>query len=256
MANPSLPLPGAVLVTGATGTLGRPTVAALRAAGHQVRPLSRRSGGGRVRADLRTGRGLAAALEGVHTVVHLATTATRDVALGQTLLTAASHAEVQHLVFMSIVGVDRVPLPYYRTKLAVEHLLESGTMPYTILRATQFHELVGRLFASQRLSPILFAPAFSIQPIEVREVAAHLTNLTSGGEAVGRAGDIGGPQQQTARALAAAWRRATESRKPIQTLRLPGGIFAAYAAGHHLVPGEPYGTVTFEEYLTARPSSP
>jgi uncharacterized protein YbjT (DUF2867 family) len=256
MADPAGLLPGPVLVTGSTGTLGRPTVAALRGGGYDVRSLSRRPGPGRVVADLRTGVGLKSALHGVHTVIHLATTATRDVALGRTLVAAASRADVRHLIVMSIVGVDLVPLPYYRTKLAVERIVESTGLPYTIVRSTQFHDLVTTLFAAQRISPLVFAPAFAIQPIEVTEVAARLVELAAAGAAVGRTEDIGGPQTRTARDLALAWKRATGSRRPIRTLRLPGRTFAAYVVGSHLVPGVPYGKTTFEEYLAAGVNAP
>lgn len=249
MSDPSQARPGVVLITGATGTLGVPTVQALRRAGHDVRPLSRRPGPGRAVGDLRTGAGLAAAHDGVDTVIHLATTATKDLTLTRSLLDEASRAGVGHLVYVSIVGVDQIPLPYYRTKLAAEHLVAGAGVPYTILRATQFHGLVAGLFAAQRLSPVVLAPGFPIQPIEVREVADRLVELVGDGAAGGRASDIGGPEQRTGVDLARAWQRATGSRRPVRSVRLPGRTFAAYAEGHHLVLGEPYGHGTFEDHL-------
>src|SRR3712207_9298439 len=97
------------LVTGATGTLGVPTTARLRAAGHDVRALSRRTGPGLVTGDLLSGDGLAEALDGVGTVVHLAT-GKDDVRAARTLLDAAGLAGVEHLVLISIVGIDGIPL--------------------------------------------------------------------------------------------------------------------------------------------------
>ena len=243
-------LPGPVLITGATGKLGRPTATALRAAGHDVRELSRRPGADRVVADLLTGHGLQAALDGVHTVVNLATSQSTDVTMGRNLLAAAETAGVQHLIQVSIVGVDRLPLPYYRAKFELERLVEAGRTPYTIVRSTQFHNLVAGVFAAQRFSPVLLSPAFDLQPIDVRDVSERLVSLTAEG-ASGRVPDIGGPERRTGRGLADAWRRATGSRKPVVVLRLPGKAFAAYAAGHHLVPGEPYGSITFEAYLAS-----
>ena len=99
-----------VLVTGGTGTAGRPTVEALRARGIEPRILSRRAGDGHMIADLRSGSGLGASLAGVRTVVHLATNRRNDVAATQRLLDAAQTAGVAHVVYLSIVGVDAVPL--------------------------------------------------------------------------------------------------------------------------------------------------
>jgi uncharacterized protein YbjT (DUF2867 family) len=98
-----------VLVTGATGTLGVPTVSLLRAAGHEVRALSRRTGPGLVTGDLVTGAGLRAAVDGVRTVLHLAT-GRKDVVAAQNLVAAAGAVGVAHLVVISIVGVFRIRL--------------------------------------------------------------------------------------------------------------------------------------------------
>ena len=108
-----------ILITGGTGTLGRPTAELLTVAGRDIRVLSRTPGPGRVVGDLSTGAGLTEALTGVDTVLHLATTASgRDVAQTTLLVDACQAAGVTHLVYISIVGVDAVPYPYYRAKLA------------------------------------------------------------------------------------------------------------------------------------------
>jgi uncharacterized protein YbjT (DUF2867 family) len=240
-----------LLVTGATGTLGRPTVTILRASGHQVRALSRRAGPGLVTGDLLTGAGIADAVAGVDTVLHLATSGTKDVALTRTLLDAIRTSEVSHLVLISIVGVDRIPLGYYRGKVEIERLTVESGMPHTILRATQFHDLVAGLFSATRRLPVIIAPAVSMQPIAADEVAQRLVELAGSGPA-GRVPDIGGPQQRPLRDLAQSWRAAVGSRRPIVPLRLPGKIFAALRAGHGMVPGPGYGRTTFEQYLSER----
>jgi len=236
-----------MLVTGGTGRLGTPTVTALRAAGHDVRVLSRRTGDGLTTGDLLTGAGLADALAGVDTVLHLAT-GRRDVDAARTLVAEARQAGIRHLVFMSIVGVDEIPLGYYRQKLAIEALVSASGIPHTILRATQFHNLVAGLFRAQRFFPVVFAPAIALQPIDVSDVAARLVELSTA-DAAGRVPDIGGPEQRTAREFARIWSHATRSRRPVSLLRLPGETFAALAAGHNLVAGPPYGRRTFEEFL-------
>jgi len=245
-----------ILVTGATGTLGVPTVRRLRALGHTVRALSR-SGvdggtavdGGTVRGDLVSGDGIAQAVSGVDAIVHLATTGGKhDIPAVENLLGHAATARVRHFVLISIVGVDRIAFGYYQTKLAIERIVTDSPVPHTILRATQFHPFVDRLFRAQRFSPVLFTPDFSVQPIAVEDVAQRLGEIV-GSRASGRVPDIAGPQQRTGRALAGAWKRAYGSRRRIVSLWLPGATFAGFAAGHNLVPGAGYGRGTFEGYL-------
>jgi uncharacterized protein YbjT (DUF2867 family) len=240
-----------ILVTGGTGTLGRPTVAGLRANGHSVRSLSRRTGPDVVTGDLLSGSGIPESLAGVHTVLHLATKGRTDVAASKTLLAATRAAAVEHLVFVSIVGIEAVPIGFYRDKLAIERLVAESSVPYTILRATQFHSLVEQVFVAQRYSPVILSPAFSMQPIAVEEVAERLVEVAEEGPA-GRIADIGGPEQLSGRELARAWAGAAGSRRPIWSIKLPGKAFAALMAGRNMVPGPSYGRRTFAEYLSER----
>jgi uncharacterized protein YbjT (DUF2867 family) len=241
------------LVTGATGTLGTPTVTRLRTAGHGVRALSRRSGPGLTTGDLLTGAGLRAAVNGVDTVVHLATgpRGKGDVEATRTLLQAAGDAGVRHLVLISIVGIDDIPLGYYRDKKVIERLVRESGLPFTLLRATQFHSFVEALFTAQRAFPVVAAPMFRLQPIAVEEVADRLVELADAAPA-GRVADIGGPEQQSVPDLARLWARATGTRRPIVPLSLPGKLCAAYRAGSALVPGPAYGRQTFAGRLAAR----
>ena len=235
-----------ILVTGGTGTLGRPFVAALRAAGQQVRVLSRRQSGEVAVADLLTGAGLAQALHGVEVVVHLAT-CRRDDDATQNLVVAARRAGVRHVVARSIVGIDTVPLPSYRRKLRSELLVEQ--LLHTILRTTKFHDLVNRLFSVRCALPVLVAPAFALQPIDVVDLAPALVPVASGPPR-GRPPALGGPQALEAVLLAEQWRRAHQDHRRVRTLRLPGKIFAAYREGRHLTSDLPSAERTFEPDLT------
>jgi uncharacterized protein YbjT (DUF2867 family) len=244
------------LVTGGTGALGVPTVARLKANGNEngndVRPLSRSSGGGNVVGDLVTGAGISAALDGADTVVHLASGQNHsDVAATERLLEESRRAGVSHFVLISIVGIDGVPLPYYRDKVTIEKLTVDAGLPYTILRATQFHNFVTRLFTAQRFSPVIVAPSFAVQPVAVEEVADRLVELATADPA-GRVADIGGPEALTVPDMARAWKRATGSRRAVMPFRLPGRIFAAYRAGNGLVDGPANGKQSYEQYLSAR----
>lgn len=239
-----------ILVTGGTGTLGRAVVRALTARGGDIRVLSRSGAPGTVHGDLATGEGLEAALDGVGTVLHLATTLRDDTEITRTLVEAAERKGSPRLLYQSIVGIDHIPLGYYHGKRAAERIVEESSLPWTILRATQFHDLVATFFRLQRFSPVVFAPAFALQSISVDDVARRWLELLDA-DATGRASDIGGPEIRTGRDLARAFLTARGSRRPTLPLRLPGRTYAAYAEGANLVPGAPYGRITFEEFLAA-----
>ena len=245
------------LVTGATGALGTPTVARLRKAGHDVRPLSRRAGPGLTSGDLLTGAGIREAVAGADTVVHLATgpRGRGDVDATHHLLDAATTARVGHVVLISIVGVDDIPLGYYRDKVIIERLVRESGLPHTILRATQFHSFVESLLAGQRLSPMVLAPRFPVQPIAVEEVADRLVDL-AGSAPAGRVPDIGGPEQHQLPDLARLWAEATGTRRPVVPITLPGKLSATYRAGSALVPGPAYGRQTFADHMSSRPRAP
>ncbi|NDZ73029.1 MULTISPECIES: SDR family oxidoreductase [unclassified Streptomyces] len=241
-----------ILVTGGTGTLGRLVTERLRAGGHDVRVLSRHSEPYAV--DLREGGdGLDRALAGVDTVVHCATTQRGgDERSAANLIAAARRAGVTHLVYISIVGVDRVPLGYYRTKLAVEKLVRESGLGWTVLRATQFHDLVARVLGILARLPVVLLPAHARdQPVEVAEVADRLAELARGAPA-GRVADMGGPEVRTFESLAHAHLRATGRRRAVVNVPLAGKTYRAFRAGGHLTPGHAVGRRTFEEYLAER----
>ncbi|WP_010202880.1 SDR family oxidoreductase [Salinibacterium sp. PAMC 21357] len=242
-----------ILVTGATGALGRPTVSLLTAAGHDVRALSRQPAPdpARVVADLSTGAGLAAALTGVTTVVHLATGAnTHDSQQTRQLLRAIAGHPIEHLVFMSIVGVDKHSLGFYRDKHLSEQFIAASGAPYTILRATQFHSFVARLFTAQRRLPITVVPSFRMQPVAVDEVAARLVELVDAGPS-GRVDDFGGPGQLSFRQLAQQWNAAHSLRKPVWSLPILGAVGRSFAHGVHLASLPGGGNIPFSAYAEA-----
>lgn len=241
-----------ILVTGGTGTLGRLVTERLRTDGHEVRVLSRRAQPYAV--DLREGgSGLDEALDGVHTVVHCASTPRGgDERAATNLLAAARRAGVAHLVFISIVGVDRVPLGYYRSKLAVERLIEESGLGWTVLRATQFHDLVLQALRTLAKSPVMLLPArISDQPVEVAEVADRLAEL-AGGAPAGRVPDLGGPEVRTFESLARAYLRVTGRRRTVVNVPLAGKAYRGFRDGGHMAPERADGKRTFEEYLAVR----
>ena len=241
-----------ILVTGGTGQLGSAVVARLRAAGEEVRVLSSRAAPDVVRGDLRTGRGIDSAVAGVDAVVHCATDYFgRETQLARTLIEAARWAGTPHLVYVSIVGVDRVPLGYYRAKHATEQLFATSGLPCTIQRATQFHGLVRTIIAGASRLPVVPVPRISFQPVDVRDVARRLAELATADPA-GRAPDFGGPEILTAAELAEAVGEATGRHRRIVPVTVPGATFRAYAGGGHLAPEHRDGEITFREYLAER----
>ncbi len=248
--------PREVLITGATGTLGTHVVAASLAAGHRVRPLSRSqrtddTGTQWRQGDLLTGAGIDAAVEGVDVVINCATQPTggKDVTSMHNLAAAARRAGVGHIVHISIVGIDRIPLPYYRTKLRAERALEDSGVGHTVVRATQFHDLIATTFSAQKYFPALFAVSgVRFQPIDTRDVAARLVDLADG-YAAGRVSDIGGPTVHTHADLGRMYLAAHNGRRPVLAVPVPGRIAAGFRSGANLAPDKPVGTVGFAEYL-------
>ncbi|WP_128427669.1 SDR family oxidoreductase [Streptomyces cyaneus] len=238
-----------ILVTGGTGTLGRLVTERLRADGHEVRVLSRHAQPYAV--DLRKGGpGLDAAVEGVDTIVHCASSPSGgDQEAAAHLIAAARKAGVRHLVYISIVGIDRVPFGYYRTKLAVETLIEESGLGWTVLRATQFHDLLVRLFGILSKPPVMLLPAgVKDQPVEVAEVADRLAELALAAPA-GRVDDMGGPEVRTLDSLARAYLKATGRKRAVVSVPLRGKGYRGFRSGGHLAAERAVGKGTFEEYL-------
>ncbi|MEW5987485.1 MAG: NAD(P)H-binding protein [Chloroflexota bacterium] len=258
-----------VLVTGGTGVLGREVVARLARAGYPVRPMSRGPARRQLdaanvewaQADLLTGAGLAEAVTGVGTIVHAASnpfqqTKQVDVEGTGRLLEQARAAGVSHLVYISIVGIDRVPLNYYRHKLAAEKVIEQAGVPYSILRTTQFHNLIDSLLGRfTRLPLVTFLDgAMQFQPIDEGEVAAMLVERVAAGPQ-GRLPDVGGPQVRRLADLVRPWLKARHLRRLILPGYLPGGFGAAVRQGLNTAPQNKSGRITWEKWLQRRYSS-
>jgi uncharacterized protein YbjT (DUF2867 family) len=238
-----------VLVTGGRGTLGRRVVERLQAAGHQALAAGRR---GPIVLDLSTGAGLDDAVRGAEAIVHCASDPggrdVREVEVEGTarLVAAARRAGTRHLIYVSIVGVDRVPLPYYRHKLHAEKVVEHGRLPWSILRATQFFPFVEHMLTS---SPVLVAPrGFLVQAVAVEEVAARLVRAVDEGPAE-RLLEFAGPEIREVADLARSLRRARRLRRPILSPWLPGRRSTALRRGGLTSAGAERGTLTWESWL-------
>lgn len=246
-----------VAVVGGTGTLGAPVVRHLIDRGATVRVLSRNAtevpaGVEHRRIDLATGAGLAEALAGATVVIDAAnsTKAADEVLVAGTrrLLEASAAAGVGHHLAISIIGIEQVPIKYYRVKLAQEEAIESGPVPFSILRASQFHQLVAMALAAAARFGIRPTGAAKVQPIDPELVADRLADAALAGPA-GRLPHIAGPQVQTLSELSRAW--ATARGKHRLPLRVPswGKMGKAVAAGALCDPAAATPGEDFEEWL-------
>jgi uncharacterized protein YbjT (DUF2867 family) len=259
-----------ILVTGGTGTLGRRVIPRLREAGSSVRVLSRHShlpedGTEYVTGDLATGAGVEAAVAGTKTVVHCAGSAKGDADKTRTLVAAAAPAGVEHIVYISVVGADRIPVVsgidraifgYFAAKLAAEHVVADSGVPWTTLRATQFHDLT--LTTAQQLAklPVIPVPSsFRLQPVDTGEVAARLVELSLGKPA-GLVPDIAGPRVYDMAELVRSYLQASGQRRPLVPAPMPGQAARAFRSGANLNTERAVGHRTWEEFLTERVGPP
>jgi uncharacterized protein YbjT (DUF2867 family) len=244
-----------ILVTGGTGTLGRLLVPRLRDAGHSVRVMSRH---GDVRGDLATGAGVEAALAGAEIVVHCAGSAKGDGLKARTLV-AALPETVRHLVFISVVGADRVPIEsgidramfgYYGAKHEAERAIAGSGVPWTTLRATQFHDLMLSTVRALTKLPVVPVPGVRFQPVDSAEVADRLAELAVGAPA-GLVPDLAGPRVYALRELVRGYLDARRKHRAILPVRAPGKAARAMREGANLSPDRAVGRRTWEDFLAA-----
>jgi uncharacterized protein YbjT (DUF2867 family) len=243
-----------IVVTGGKGVLGTEIVRRLEGRGATVTSASRRTG-----VDLVTGEGLEAAFHGADCVVHAATHRLRyrRVDLDGTrnmIKILAGRSTPPHVVYVSIVGCDRIPQRYYRVKYACELVLERSKLPVTVVRATQFHTLITEIASTVTIGPLAFVPrGMAFQPCDHRWIAAELADIALGPAPSGyqRAADHAGPERVNL-AEAVGLLRAKEGKPVPRLITLParGGTLRAYEAGAGLPDADAkIGGSSFREFL-------
>ncbi|MFC4053500.1 SDR family oxidoreductase [Actinomadura syzygii] len=251
-----------ILVTGGTGTLGRQVVPLLRNAGRDLRVLTRHpresaDGVDYVTGDLSKDEGVRAAVEGASVVLHLAGGAKGDDVVARNLVRAAKAADVEHLVLISVTAADRIPVKWMKTQNEVEKIVMESGVPWTILRAAQFHDLVLKVVRTLTKSPVVPVPrGVRMQPVDARDVAERLAELTLGAPA-GRVPDVVGPRVYGMDELLRTYLRASGKRRALPTIPIPGNVGRVYRAGDNLVlEGADQGTHAWEEFLTENVTRP
>ncbi len=248
-----------MVVTGGAGGLGRAVIGALAAHGRPARPASRRTG-----VDLQTGARVRTVVSDADVVLHCASDPLhpRQVDLDGTRRMVEILDDLgrrPHLIYISIVGVDRVRFPYYRAKYATEIALARSGLPVTVLRATQFHSLVATLARRFSTGPMALHPtAMRFQSVDTDVVAARLVELALGPVPDGfvRATDLAGPSEiGLAEAIELVSRH--DGRRPSRLIPVPPitGFLRDYAAGGNLVgPEADRSGPDFATWLAAQPA--
>lgn len=221
-------------VLGGTGTAGSAVAAALQDRGHDVVVLSRSTG-----FDATSPEAGASALTGLDALVDTlqpaktTTKASRGLLVDglRRTLELAADAGVGHVVSLSIVGIDALPLGYYRVKLEQEAVVRASRVPGTVVRATQFPQLFDQAFGATKALGVIPAPRGPVAPIDPRDVGEVIADAVDRGPAAGPLVQVRGADIVDLRDVARDWKRAHGSRRPVLPLPAVGAALKAIARG-------------------------
>lgn len=244
-----------IAVAGGTGVLGRHVVEVAGKRRYDVVTLAHSRG-----VDLVAGTGLDGTLDDVEAVVDVTSIQTQSAraserfygAVTRNLLQAEKAAGVGHHVALSIVGADKAPSGYYAGKVLQERLVTESVVPWSLLRATQFHEFVGQIMERLRRGRFVIVPRMRSQPVAAGEVAGRLIDLVEAGPS-GRVPDLGGPREEDAVDMVRAFKAATGAKVWIVPVPFPGALGRALRDGS-LVAGDgaDHGTQTYADWLRSK----
>lgn len=249
-----------ILITGSTGQLGSALLNELKNSNYEVKITSRRKPAGEeqfkwVYSDLLSGEGLDDAVKDVDVIIHAATSPMKhsqmvEVVGFKEFLSKAQH--VKHFIYPSIVGIEEIPYKYYKQKVEAENVLKNSSIPYTIIRATQFHQFVENLFLSKPLLKRYIIPGdFKCQSVDVNEFAKYLISLV-GKNPQGRIDDFGGPAIMTLREMAELKIKMNKEQNKVLNIAFPGKLYKSFTDGKNTNSIRKMGKVTFEEYLSKK----
>lgn len=256
-----------ILVTGGTGALGQDVVAKLRSTQHRIRLLSRKPPPAIhdptvewMQGDVVNGSNLASVLSEVDIVVNCVGDAQNayetDVLGVKRLAVTAQQTGVRHFFHISIVGIERMDVQFYRYKLEAEKAVAASRVPYSIQRVTQFHSLLDHIMSQVKILPkaveLSVAQDACFQLIDTRDVAQYILPLLLA-EPAGHLPDVGGPEILRMDEIAKVFLHAHGIIDPI-LVDAPEGFFSpnaveAFRQGIHTVPDRRYGQVTWADYV-------
>lgn len=245
------------MVTGSTGHLGSALLNQLTNSDYKVKVTSRRKPDSTdkfewVYSDFLSGEGLEEAVKDVEVIIHAATSPQKnskmiDVTGFGKFLSKLQH--IKHFIYPSIVGIEDVPLKYYRHKLEAEELLKNSSIPFTIVRATQFHSFVESLLISKPLFNRYFVPRnIKFQSVDKGEFSNHLIDLINK-DPQGRIDDFGGPSIMTLKEMAELKIKINNETNKVVSIPLTGKLYNSLLDGKNTNINQKIGKITFEEYL-------
>lgn len=248
-----------IVVTGGTGTLGRNVVSQLLARNCDVHVLSSQDSPivpdevKVIKGNLVTGEGLQN-LQDANVIIHCASNPkdpeSTDVAGTGNLLKVLEKAKIDHLINVSIVGADKTDYRYYKAKIAVENLVSASGIPFTTLRATQFHDLVLNMIRSFEINngSILIPAGMRFQSIDVNEVGLRLAELIEK-QPSGLLPDMGGPEVLTIEEMVKIWVDISGQQYSIRAEQIEGPRYDLFRSGVNLCSEHKYGSNTWREFL-------
>lgn len=243
-----------ILITGGTGNLGRSLVKILDENNVSYTIASRQNKNGKENIavlDLLENKGIKEAVAGKEIIFHLATDFKKDTKATCNLLSALEPHSNMHLIYISIVGIDKVPFAYYRQKLSSEAAIKKSGIPFTILRATQFHEFIDQILSTLLKYPIGLLPKKVIsQPVQTAAVAEQLYRLSLA-DASNKTYEIGGPEVCTLEALAGEWMRYNNKKRWLINLPLWGTLGTTFRNGSLTTRHKAREGVSWKEWLLA-----
>lgn len=251
-------------VIGGTGMIGSNIVGQLAGGGEEVRILTRTpparmaEGVSHARIDLATGEGLEAALDGVDTLIDAGNTrkSPEDTLVEGTrrILDVCANQGVGHYVGISIVGCEKVDMGYYKAKTAQEAVIRSSPVGWSLLRATQFHELIESVLRGAAKRGVTPRSSIPLQTVAASEAARSMVNI-SGSAPLNAAIELTGPEVLTVTEMAKIWRRAKGRRAIPLPLPTMGRAMKALRQGALTDPAVEGSGPTFEQWLNLGPAN-
>lgn len=249
-----------ILITGGTGTLGREILQQLLEKGRAVSVLTSKSNPNLpLQAKIHQGNltdqsTLHQPVSDVEVIIHCASNSLDpqhvDINGTKNLLSVIQKGKLKHFIYISIVGVDKSDFPYYKAKFEVEKMIETSGLPYTIVRATQFHDLVlNRIIrqADTGASRLVIPAHMRFQTIDIREVAAKVLSLADEGPANSTL-SIGGPEVLSLEEMAETYLQIANKEMQIAT-NPDDTSFAAFKTGVNLCPDQKFGKISWRAHV-------
>ena len=247
-----------ILVTGSTGKLGSALIKQLMGPSYEVTATSRTKPEGLehaswVYSDLLTGEGLEEAVKDAEVIIHAATSPlkhAKQIEVSGLERFLSKMPQVKHFIYPSIVGIEEIPFKYYKLKYEAEEIVKNSGIPYSIVRATQFHEFVDNLLLSRTYFNTYIIPgSIKFQTVDTDDFANHLIGLISRGPQ-GRTDDFGGPEVMTLKEMAELKIRSNNESNKVLSLPLPGNLYKALLNGKNTNLKQKNGKKTFQQYLS------